>query len=189
MDEFDEEIELVDEKEGMMDWPLVSLLIIFSAAFVFYIISPTENLKSYSLILVTILIIILIGYIYLTILHPPQELRKKLELANDLLDKAPLDVLKKKYQEVYDLYAKLAYSQKKNFYARVIQLREAIEHLMVKGKKIESYLEGALTGSISQRKKKYNQAFELHQTLPQAVKDRFHADMVNLRDRLDKKKK
>src|SRR3989344_3480649 len=124
MDEFDEEIGLVDEKEGMMDWPLVGLLIIFLAAFVFYIISPTESLKSYSLILVSILIIIMIGYIYLTILHPPIELRKKLEQTNDLLDKAPLDVLKKKYQEVYAIYLKLTYSQKKNFYGRVIQLRE-----------------------------------------------------------------
>lgn len=183
------EEELIDEKEGMMDWPLVSLLIIFLAAFIFYVIAPTENLKSYSLILVAVLISVIIGYIYFTILHSPKVLRKKLEAANDLLDKAPLDVLKNKYLEIYNIYLKLTYYQKRNFYGRIIQLREAIEHLMVKGKKIESYLEDAQTGSISQRKKKYNQAFELHQTLPQSIKDRFHADMANLRDKLESKKK
>ena len=181
------EEELVDEREGRIDWPIIGLLFLFLAAFVFYVLSPTESLKSYSLILVAILIIVIIGYVYLTILHPPTELRKKLKEANDLLDKAPLEVLKNKYIELYNLYLKLTYHQKRNFYGRVIQLREAIEHLMVKGKRIEAYLEDAQTGSISQRKKKYNQAFELHQTLPQAVKDRFHAEMVNLRDKLDKK--
>ena len=184
-----EEEELVDGREGRMDWPLVGLLVIFSAAFVFYIISPWEDLKSYSLVLVAILIIVLIGYIYLTILHPSTKLRKKLEQAAELLDKAPLDVLKNKYMEIYNLYLKLTYSQKRNFYARVIQMREAIEHLMVKGKKIEAYLEDAQEGTISQRKKKYNQAFELHQTLPQPIKERFHADMANLRDKLESRKK
>ena len=188
-----EEEELVDGREGRMDWPLVGLLVIFSAAFVFYGVTTNDStntdLHSYSLILLAILIILIIIYIYLTILHPSTKLRKKLEQAAELLDKAPLDVLKNKYMEIYNLYLKLTYSQKRNFYARVIQMREAIEHLMVKGKKIEAYLEDAQEGTISQRKKKYNQAFELHQTLPQSIKERFHADMANLRDKLESRKK
>src|SRR3989344_389299 len=128
-------------------------------AFLFYLLAATPQMKTYSLILFLLVLVIDVVFIALALWSKPAALEKKIQQAKERAGSASLDELKQRYQEIYQHYLHLNEPEKQKFYSSIIELRQAIEeHLSTQRKLGEMVAKAAASGTFSQRKQHYQQA-------------------------------
>lgn len=113
-------------------------------------------------------------------------LRRKLRKLDPLLAEKASESLKDDYLDVYKLYLKLSENKKRNFYARISDIREKIEEQLISEKKIKELLEGAEQGDLADRKMNYLEIYNNYQKLPEKTREKYYAKIVRLRDRLER---
>ncbi|MBU0469927.1 MAG: right-handed parallel beta-helix repeat-containing protein [Nanoarchaeota archaeon] len=125
-------------------------------------------------------------YIYWQLGYAPNRLRRKLKKLSVEVDEEYYDLLKKDYLGIYNLYLKVSEKKKQNFFSQVTRIREKIEENLKAEKEIEKMLERADEGNLEERKKNYLKIYKDYQKLPEKVRQRYYAHIVQLRDRLER---
>lgn len=164
----------------------VSLSVLLLAALFGYFFAPNPTLKTYSLILFLLLVIIDMVFIARTFLSKPAALHRKLEHAESVLQTASLDELKQRYQEMHALYMKLTEHQKQQVYPPLSAFRQAVEELLITRRKLEELLRKAAHGTMVQRRKVFHQAEALFGRLPQQMQETYQAEMLHLKGKLER---
>ena len=155
-------------------------------AFLFYLLAATPQMKTYSLILFLLVLVIDVVFIALALWSKPAALEKKIQQAKERAGSASLDELKQRYQEIYQQYMRLHESEKQKFYSSVIELRQAIEEHLSTQRKLGEAVAQAASGTFGERKQQYQQAQELFQNLPAGMQQEHSLHMVQMREQLEK---
>ncbi len=161
----------MEEQKGSLSTFFLLALVLLTVIFVIVAILTKDKLWRALLIAGALLgVTIKLIYLYWHLSHLPSKLRKKLNFLTLALEKDSLDELRRKYLEVYDLYLKVTSKQKRNFYAKVIRVREQIEDKMAHSKKIED---------LSNNSGSYNTMKKYYRKLPKQEQDNYSAHLAH----------
>ena len=118
-----------------------------------------------------------------------QRLRKKLEAINSVTQGEDLEKMKETYKDIYDLYMKVSEKYKRNFYAKIMEIRERIERKLKASKKLEILVKNIGKGTIKQQETNYNELYKVYQRLPDAMKKKYYHHIIHAKELLGKGKK
>lgn len=178
------------QKRG--DLKLIGLImaLLIDVLFLAYLgirIGKEPNLKIAVISLWIILAVLIIGtFTYLYLAYPPILIRKKLKMADSLVKEETIETIKAFYAEVYGLYTRLSEKHKQNFYGRVMKIKEAVEEQLQLEKKMEELFYKANKGLMTERKKVYDQLYEIYQRLTVKTKQKHYPKIVQLREGLER---
>ncbi len=113
-------------------------------------------------------------------------LRRKLNRITSLLNKQSLEWLKSNYLDAYDLYLNLPEPKKIFFYSNLMEIREKIESSIRCEKEIEWCFHDVDEKELAEQKEIYHQIYDNYQVLPEKVQKRYYAQLVQLRERLER---
>ncbi|MBI2669364.1 hypothetical protein HYX14_05995 [Candidatus Woesearchaeota archaeon] len=125
----------------------------------------------------------LIGYEFLT---RASKLRRKVRRIEKLIQEESLEVIRKLYGEMYDLYLNLPDRHKANFYARLLRIRERIEEQLQAEKQVQMLLSRAGMGTLSAQKKILEELNQYAQKLSKKVQQKYSADILRFKEKLEK---
>ncbi len=139
-------------------------------------------------IMIAAVMVIVAGMVMLIfqLTHGASALRKKLDEVTPWLSEGPVESLKEKYMQIYGLYLKVSEGEKRNFYARVVDLREKIEEMLQAEKQVEERLAKSGEGSLAEKKKGYEVMHAFYQKLPKKAQEQFYPQVVNWKEELEK---
>ncbi|MFC1686819.1 hypothetical protein ACFL0E_00495 [Nanoarchaeota archaeon] len=148
-------------------------------------ISPFEI---FVLSLIAVIVIFSIIFVYFEFVYPPVRLKRKLSKIEMLIEEEPIELLKSKYDGIYNLYLKLSEIKKKKYYPSIIWLREKIESYIQAEKEIEELFEKAsrLRG-FKQQKQMYVNINALYNKLPPKNQEKYYQRILHLREKLERK--
>lgn len=145
---------------------------------------PNLNIVIISLSILIGLIIGLFAYWYLA--YPPTLIRKKLRTTDSLIQEETIETIKAFYAEIYGLYTRLSEKHRQNFYGRVMKVKEAVEEQLHLEKKLEELFYKANKGLVKERKKVYDELYEIYQRLTVKTKQKHYPRLVQLREGLER---
>lgn len=152
---------------------IILMIVVVTVLVDFYLISDSETVKTISLWGIVLVVVIAGGLVLWRVFHRTGKMRRKLQEIEPLLEEETAEQLEKKYLEIYSVYLKLSEKGKQNFYARLAELKEAIEGKMRLEKQMEILLKEAEEGSPKERKKKGQEISERYKKMPPRVQERF----------------
>ncbi|MDP3640597.1 MAG: hypothetical protein Q8R53_05375 [Nanoarchaeota archaeon] len=177
---------MLNDRWGKAQILALLLAALLLGAFLFYLLAATPQMKTYSLILFLLVLVIAIVFIALALWSKPAALEKKIQQAKERASTASLDELKQRYQEIYQQYLRLHEPEKQKFYSSVVELRQAIEEHLTSQRKLGETMVQAASGTFGERKQQYQQAQELFQTLPAGMQQEHSLHMAQVREQLEK---
>ena len=154
-----------------------------------YFVLPEKTHKIAALAFAGLMLIISIMVLVDHFFSKHQKLRRKLNSINSITQGEDLEKMKRTYKDIYALYMKVSEKYKRNFYAKIVEVRERIERKLKASKKLEVLVGNIGKGTIKQQETNYNQLYEVYQRLPDAMKKKYYHHIVHAKELLGKGKK
>ncbi|HLC81376.1 MAG TPA: hypothetical protein VJH68_01850 [Candidatus Nanoarchaeia archaeon] len=165
---------------------LIIIPIAIAVLIILYYAISDQRLKIGYLSLALALAVMALIILYVHFFSSSSRLRKKLQLVPSITQGESIEKMKQYYQEIYNLYTRLAERHKPNFYANITEIRERIERKLKADKKMELLVLNIGKGSLADQNSNYREMFELYRRLPEAVKQKYYAHLVHARKLLEK---
>ena len=162
--------------------------ILFGLGIAGYFVSPDKTYKMAALAFTGLMLIINLIVLIDHHFSKHQKLRRKLDSINSIAQGESLEKMKEAYKEIYNLYMKVSEKYKRNFYAKVVEIRERIERKLKACKKVEILVENIGKGTIKQQEKNYNELHAIYQRLPEQMKKNYYHHIVHAKELLGKEK-
>jgi len=158
-----------------------------SAAVISEVIGSGELPLWVLVVFLGVLVALVLGIlVYWQFARPYNRLKRKLSRLLPMLVDGTSEQLKSNYLDVYNLYLKLSDKHKQNFYSRITRIREEIEDHLKAENAVKQMLDKAHDGDIDDQKMNYLTLYKQYQKLPATVQKKYYANIVQLRDRLER---
>ena len=105
---------------------LIIIPIAIAVLIILYYAISDQRLKIGYLSLALALAVMALIILYVHFFSSSSRLRKKLQLVPSITQGESIEKMKQYYQEIYNLYTRLAERHKPNFYANITEIRERI---------------------------------------------------------------
>jgi amino acid transporter len=161
--------------------------IVISGLVVFYLVASEEYKVLFLPFLALFTVIAIVLFIWM-IHSTPYKLNKKLVKIRKIIFHEPLEILKKLYGEIYDLYMRLSDRHKPKYYHKVVAVRHKLEEHMQSEKEVATLLHKAEGKSITELKGLYNNLYVHFTKLPHKVQGKYYARIVHLRQKMEQGK-
>ncbi len=176
------------KKKKLFALSLFIFLLIITILSMLYFMAESSTGRIIILILLVIMAVLGLGDVIWYCISPERSLSQKLQRFSSLLSQEPIDVLKGRYLELYNLYLRLPANQKRIFYAEINTIREKIEEQMQAEKNIEKLLQESSSGNISQRQKKYEEIKSALQKLSLETRRKYQSQLAYVQEGLESEK-
>lgn len=173
-------------KKGAIISSFLILVIILGGLLTGYLQIKNEELRLVFLLMGVIIGLIGIIILFSQLLGKKRKLHWRLGQIEKLLARESLETLKGKYREIYNLYLKIKEKDKQHFYERIKQLRERLEEQLKAEKRLQQLLGISATGTLEERKKRYEEITTLYQQLPLLVQEKHSGPLLQLKEELEK---
>ena len=148
-----------------------------------YLTQQTEQIKTILLVLLVIVGLLGTFLILWEAFRGAHAMRTMLQSVD--LTQQPPEIVRQKYLKIYTLYMKLPEGEKRNFYARVLKLREQLEEQLQAQKAVQGLLEKVTRGTITERKKTYDQLHAQFQKLSPLIQKHYYPELVQVKAELE----
>ncbi|MBS3127335.1 hypothetical protein J4228_04170 [Candidatus Woesearchaeota archaeon] len=172
-------------KKKLLALSLFIFILIITILSMLYLMTESSTGRIIILILLVIITVLGAGDAIWHVISPERSLSQKLQRFSSSLTQEPIDVLKERYLELYNLYLKLSAKQKRIFYAEINRIREKIDEQLQAEKNIERLLEESSSGNISQQQKKYEEIKSSLQKLSLETRRKYQSQLAYLQERLE----
>ncbi len=172
------------DKKGRADLVLILSISMLIAGVILFFMARNDSFlfTSVGLFLVGFILLLVEGY--KQFLSPSHQLQKNLKETESKLSEWTIDALKQNYSQTYQLYMKSSEATKQNFYAKIMKIREELEELMKKRKRVEFLLDQTVMGTPLQRKKHFEELTTILPLLPQQEQELFQSKLMQVKEQL-----
>lgn len=168
-------------RQGLL---FLGLALIVLIALHFFVAGETVKMLILSAVIIISMFALSVGMREL--FNPASRLRQGLEHLEHHLEESSSAALQEKYLHLHDLYLKLSEAEKRNFYGRLVKLRELLEsHLHIE-KRVEHLLEAVKKGTLVQRKKIFHELEKEFKKLPRLASEKFYPHLLHAQEELEK---
>ena len=156
----------------------------FFAGFFTFFFTKSYSLRGWSFILFVVFFILTIRS-HIEIVRKPKKMDKLLKKVSSTTKDGSIEDLKEGYNGIHSLYNRLSSKHQDKYKSQVNSVRTNIEKKMKNGKKIEKMLQDN-SGTVEEKRIKYDQMFEVYQRLPRQEQKKYYAQIMHVRENLEK---
>ena len=177
------------QKRGSLRLTFIILLVVIVVLALLYFLIDFGALQALLLVLLIVVIFVGGGILIWEHTHGSAKLKRKLKKLESMVPVHPVAELEGLYNDVYTLYMKLPHKHQTHLYTRLHKLRSQLEAHLKNEKKVKDLLPKAHKGRIAQKRKVFTKLMKAFESLPSKVQDRYYQEVVQLRQKLEGKKK